>query len=102
MPTAADTSLRASDCLLFPVNGKARAVESFSSFGLPRIVWPRWAVEVHTVFALALGQATRIDIPGVYQVLLRQQVLVLEVLVNGLSHRYILGCAQRGFDIGDQ
>ena len=75
--------------LSVPIEPKMLSRKAGALAGLPLIVGPRWAYQIDPIAFTAADQEFRLDLPRVDQVDRREQMLVLQRLMNARGHRII-------------
>src|SRR5215207_4741500 len=73
-PTQTLLTFGADRHFVVPVDGEGRGLEATLLAGLPLVVWPCWAEEIHSVVLLALCQKLGVQVAGVHQLDFREQV----------------------------
>ena len=81
-PATAGVSLWASGLLVFPIDEKVIGIKAFLLIGLPLMVAAGGTHQINLVILLTLHEQFGIHIAGIHNMLLRQQVFVLETLMD--------------------
>lgn len=79
-------ALRTGCTLVLPINGKLGSIESRSFACLPLVIWSGWADELDAKLLVTIDQQLRIELPGIHDMPLGQEIPVFERLVDLRCH----------------
>ncbi len=72
-----------------------RHIEPLAGFGLPTVVREDRTQQPDAILLLTLHEQVRIDVAGIHDLLLGQEVMLSEVLFNDLGHVHVLHIGDR-------